>query len=148
MEIIKYRKIVAVVSLVLFIAALVLECLPSAQTLTFSVSTSSGEMGFTYIHYHYFDMTPVGFAFFTPFITGLLTIAGIILVGINIFYPRIRKHCAVLAVITTITSTIHMFFYSLEAFTTTGIIISALLLTTSIINIVQLAIEHKRHLDF
>ena len=148
MEIIKYRKIVAVVSLVLFIAALVLECLPSAQTLTFSVSTSSGEMGFTYIHYHYFDMTPVGFAFFTPFITGLLTIAGIILFGINIFYPRIRKHCTVLAVITTITSTIHMFFYSLEAFTATGIIISALLLTTSIINIVQLAREHKRHLDF
>ena len=92
MKIITHRKIVAVVSLVLFIAALVLECLPSAQTLTFSVSTSSGEMGFTYIHYHYFNMTPVGFAFFTPFITGLLTIAGIILFGINIFYPRIRKN--------------------------------------------------------
>ena len=87
MKIITHRKIVAVVSLVLFIAALVLECLPSAQTLTFSVSTSSGEMGFTYIHYHYFDLTPVGFASFTPFLTGLLTIAGIILFGINIFYP-------------------------------------------------------------
>ncbi len=148
MKFINRRKIVAVVSLFLFIAALVLECLPSAQTLAFSVSTSSGEMGFTYIHYHFFDLTPVGFAFFTPFITGLLTIAGIILFGINIFYPRIRKHCAGLAVITTIVSTIHMFYYSLEAFTATGIIISALLLTTSIINIVQLAVEHKRQLNF
>lgn len=148
MEIIKYRKIVALVSLVLFIAALVLECLPSAQTLTFGVSTSSGEIGFIYIHYHYFDLTAADFVYFTPFLTGLLTIAGIILFGINIFYPRIRKHCTVLAVITTIVSTIHMFYYSLEAFTATGIIISALLLTTSIINIAQLAIEHKRHLDF
>ncbi len=148
MEIIKYRKIVALVSLVLFIAALVMECLPSAQTLTFGVSTSSGEIGFIYIHYHYFDLTAADFVYFTPFLTGLLTIAGIILFGINIFYPKIRKHCTVLAVITTIVSTIHMFYYSLEAFTATGIIISALLLTTSIINIVQLAIEHKRQINF
>lgn len=148
MEIIKYRKIVAVVSLVLFIVALVLECLPSAQTLTFGVSTSSGEIGFIYIHYHYFDLTAADFVYFTPFLTGLLTIAGIILFGISIFYPWIRKHCTVLAVITTIVSTIHMFYYSLEAFTATGIIISALLLITSIINIVQLAVEHKRQLNF
>jgi hypothetical protein len=148
MNIIKNRKVIAVVSLAFFIAALVLECLPSAQTLAFGVSSSSGEFAYKYIHYHFFDLTPVGYAHFTPFLTGLLTIAGIILFGISLFKPNLRRYNTILAVVTAIFSVIHMFVYSLEAFTATGIIISALLFTTSIINIVQLEMEHKRHLAF
>ncbi|MCD7770935.1 MAG: hypothetical protein LUH23_02435 [Oscillospiraceae bacterium] len=72
----KNFKIGSIAAKVLGVIAIVLEALPGGAVLIFSDGSGSGIIS----TYSYFSLTPFGYANFAPLITGLLTIALLVMV--------------------------------------------------------------------
>ncbi len=72
-------KIGTISAMVLAVIALVLEALPGGAVLIFSDGSGSGVVE----TYSYFSLTPFGYANFAPLITGILTIALLVMVVVG-----------------------------------------------------------------
>ena len=72
----KNFKIGSIAAMVLGVIAIILEALPGGAVLIFSDGSGNGIIS----TYSYFSLTPFGYANFAPLITGLLTIALLVMV--------------------------------------------------------------------
>ncbi len=80
-------KIGTISAMVLAVIALVLEALPGGAVLIFSDGSGNGIIS----TYSYFSLTPFGYANFAPLITGILTIALLVMVVASFIKAGGRK---------------------------------------------------------
>ncbi|MCD7822602.1 MAG: hypothetical protein LUG86_01060 [Oscillospiraceae bacterium] len=80
-------KIGAISAMVLAVIAIILEALPGGAVLIFSDGSGSGIVS----TYSYFSLTPFGYANFAPLITGIMTIAILIMVVVGFIKAGGRK---------------------------------------------------------
>lgn len=73
--------------MVLAVIAIILEALPGGAVLIFSDGSGSGIVS----TYSYFSLTPFGYANFAPLITGIMTIAILIMVVVGFIKAGGRK---------------------------------------------------------
>ena len=78
----KNRRVAISMSLAFMVVCLTLELLPNSIIMGFSVVSETGEIGKTYVGYNFFSLTPIGYAYFTPLLSAVITI---VMMGIMIF---------------------------------------------------------------
>ena len=124
------NKIIYGLGLVFQAAALILELLPTGAVLVFMGDPGTGKVFRN--TYSYFDLTVYGYANFTPLLTGLLTIAILVLSILTLcrFQRAVRTRNAafICTVIALVLSLLPPIFFGVNYLTATSCFISAALL--------------------
>lgn len=115
--------------LILPIAALILELLPFGAVCNFARPESDGTIGNLRELYSYFDLIPVGYANFAPFLTALVTCIVLLLTVIYCLKDvsgllNILKGALIVAVVLSLCPLI----YGIRYFSVVGALITAVLL--------------------
>ena len=132
----KVRRIFVIMSLVLIVAALVLECVPNSLVVGKGYFDEFNKPAYEIIKTSYWDPRPIAYGVFTPFLTLLLTIACVVIFSIRIKYPNnLRGASMAVSFFAAGTSFLYYAFSQCEE-TITGyaIGITVILFTTSIMN--------------
>lgn len=132
----KVRRIFVIISLVLVVAALIIECLPNSLVVGKGYFDESNNPAYEIIKTSYWDIRPIAYGVFTPFITLLLTIACIVLFSIRIKYPNNLRGASMAVSFFAGGASILYYAFSQceETFTGYALGITVLLLTTSVFN--------------
>ena len=140
---VKNRRVAIFLALALMSIALILEIIPGS-VISVSSRVCMDELGNTYgckyyTHHSYFDFYLVAYGMVFPLITGLITIATIVILIIRIFKPlRLVKVTFILPLVGLGFSLLSFFFFGDEnTFTIPGIIIIALFVAGIIVNILD-----------
>jgi hypothetical protein len=134
----KNRIAIVILSFVFLTIALVLEIIPNSLGMVFAVQNEFNEIEPVVRYSSYFDVFAIAYALYTPFLSSLLTVASIVLFIIRIFKPyKLRGVCVLLPFIASILSSFHLFFSGSEAVTFSAILITSLLFTVFVFNILD-----------
>ena len=134
----KNRTVIVILSLVFLIIALVLEIIPSSLGMVFARVDEFNQVVNAVKYFSYFDVLPIGYALFTPFLSSLTTVACVVLFVIRIFKPyKMRGVCVLLPLIASLLSIIHLFVFGSEVFTAQSILITSFLFTTFVFNVLD-----------
>ncbi len=118
-------KIGSISAMALAVIALVLEALPGGAVLIFSDGSGNGIVS----TYSYFSLTPFGYANFAPLITGLLTIALLIMVVVGFIKAGGKKLRTATIVVNAIAVLVSFspLIYGIHYYNTIGAAITAVL---------------------
>jgi len=134
----KNRIAIVILSFVFLTIALVLEIIPNSLGMVFAVQNELHEIENVVRYCSYFDVFPLAYALYTPFLSSLITVASIVLFIIRIFKPyKLRGVCVLLPFIASILSSFHLFTFGSAAVTFSAILITSLLFTVFVFNILD-----------
>ena len=144
----KNRTAIVILSLVFLTIALVLEIVPSSLGMVFARVDESNQVVSVVEYSSYFDVLPIGYALYTPFLSSLTTIACIVLFIIRIFRPyKMRGICILLPLIAGLLSILHLFMFGSEVITVQTILIASFLFSTFVLNLLDFYFSNNALLD-
>lgn len=141
----KNRRVAISMSLAFMVICLILELLPNSIIMGFSVVSETGEIGKTYVGYNFFSLTPIGYAYFTPLLSAVITIA---MVGIMIFREfkpyKLMTLPTILALVGGLISVLNPLMQAdSKAVTPSCIFVASLMFMTFIMNLLDSLLRNK-----